>query len=493
MAAALGLAATAMAVPATEPMAQTAGWCRGWLGRADWARQCVSFDKNVKVLFVGDSITDFFKPGWGSKGGNVWTNHFGAKGDLYAMNLGVAGDRTEHVLWRLRAGQIDKTSAKVVVLMIGTNNIGQRPEEEETVVDTILGVKAVLDEIRARVPAAKVVLHPIFPRAEGNHIAERRRVELVNHELKRFADGKDVIWLDFNSRLLDSLGRYTKEMSEDALHPTEKGYVIWAEELVPHLRRLLGDANAVLPPVCPPTKKYVTLAYLDSPERSPLIPEMPFNWLNRLGQRRNQIYDARRTNGALIDVTFLGDSITMFWETTGKDVAKESFRNYRVLNAGFSGIGTQHLLWNIRCGGMLDGYFCRAVPLMIGTNNCGGKGGTPENVAAATVEIMTEIRARQPSARILYFPILPRGAKGDPQRAFTAKVNELVATKLSADDAVAKRIRPMLETIDLGAKFAAADGRLVDGLFSDGLHPTAKGYHVWAEAMLPALKKACGK
>ena len=114
-------------------------------------------------------------------------------------------------------------------------------------------------------------------------------------------------------------------------------------------------------------------------------------------------------------------------------------------------------------------------------------------MAAATVEIMTEIRARQPSARILYFPILPRGAKGDPQRAFTAKVNELVAAKLSADDAVAKRIRPMLETIDLGAKFAAADGRLVDGLFSDGLHPTAKGYQVWAEAMLPALKKACGK
>jgi len=491
--AATSFAGSAYAIPSTEPMVQTASWCRGWLQRAEYGKRCVACEQKTKVLFLGDSITDFFKPGWGSAGGNVWTNHFGAKGNCPAMDLGVSGDRTEHLLWRLRDGQIDKTSAKVIVLMIGINNILQRKEEDEPVVDTILGVKAVLDEVRKRAPQAKVILHPIFPCKDLTHLAERRRQELVSHELKKFADGKDIVWLDFNSRLLDAGGRYPAAMSKDGIHPTEPGYVIWAEELMPRIRMLLGEKDIVMPPECPPTKKYPTLEYLDNAERSPLVPELAFNWLNRIGQRRDQIFAARRDNGAYIDAVLLGDSITHHWETTGKGVFGTRLKDYRILNAGYSGAGTQHILWNLRYGGMLDGFICRAVTLMIGTNNYGGKNDTPEQVANATFEIMKEIRARQPGATLIYHPILPRDGKDDAHRAFNDQVNALVKARLESDDKSMKNLSRGVIRLDLAKAFLAAAGNLAEGAFGDKLHPTERGYAAWADALLPELKKACGK
>ena len=75
----------------------------------------------VGILFLGDSIT----AGWG-KAKPVWEEHYAKH---QAANFGIGGDRTQHVLWRIANGELDGIKPKVVVLMIGTNNIGYPAEE----------------------------------------------------------------------------------------------------------------------------------------------------------------------------------------------------------------------------------------------------------------------------------------------------------------------------------------------------------------------------
>lgn len=190
----------------------------------------------VDAVFVGDSITH----GWDRDGigRGVWFRSF-IKPGYKVVNLGFGGDRTEHTLWRISKGSLDGYKAKIVVLMIGTNNTGHRPIEKESPADTVAGVKAVLDAIRDRQREAKIILLPIFPRDETVDGPLRRRNEAVNAEIRKFADGERIIWLDFNKRFLTSDGRLTKEMMPDFLHPRAKGYGIWADEMTKAFERLL--------------------------------------------------------------------------------------------------------------------------------------------------------------------------------------------------------------------------------------------------------------
>jgi beta-glucosidase len=124
--------------------------------RLDEARAILAAGHRPELLFIGDSITQ----GWGDVGREVWQRHYDK---VHAVNLGIGGDRTENVLWRLQHGALDGQAPKVTVLMIGTNNTGQRAENPET---TAAGVKRLLDEIRQRLPGTQVLLLAIFPRGE---------------------------------------------------------------------------------------------------------------------------------------------------------------------------------------------------------------------------------------------------------------------------------------------------------------------------------------
>ena len=116
---------------------------------------CVT-NGGAKVVFIGDSITHF----WESNGKAQLAKYF-SEGDLKMLDLGTSADRTEHVLWRLTEGkELDGYEAKVVFLMIGTNNSGHFPFAEEPPVDTICGIREILKAIRAKQPNAIVVLSP---------------------------------------------------------------------------------------------------------------------------------------------------------------------------------------------------------------------------------------------------------------------------------------------------------------------------------------------
>ncbi len=207
----------------------------------DWLPRHQKMMKEVRaggapVVFVGDSITHFWE--WGGK--SVWDKYFG-KGPRRALNLGIAGDRTEHVLWRLTHGELDGFEAKVVVLMIGTNNTGHFPIEKEKPEDTIAGVKEILKVIHRKQPKAKIILCAIFPRGATAEDGARKRNDIVNKGLNELADRSSLItWFDIAPKYLKPDGTLPKELVHDLLHPSTAGYEVWAEALLPHLDKALG-------------------------------------------------------------------------------------------------------------------------------------------------------------------------------------------------------------------------------------------------------------
>ncbi len=179
------------------------------------------------------------------------------------------------------------------------------------------------------------------------------------------------------------------------------------------------------------------------------------------------------------DIVLAGDSITHRWERHGRDAYVQVTNELRVLNLGFGADNVKNLLWRFRSG-ELDGYRAKAVQLMIGTNN--GTSEPPEETAAQIRAALREIRARQPQAKILLCPILPRGTPDSVERGKNDAVNELL--KLLADGKT-------IVWTDWSGFFTLDDGRLKPGLNDDGLHPNAKGYAEWAKVALPVWKAAC--
>ena len=187
------------------------------------------------IEFIGDSITQ----GWERAGSNVWQHYYGGR---KCINMGVSGDRTEHVLWRFENGQLDGIKAKVAVVMIGTNNSGKNKDGSDTYTDSDIldGVVAIVQQIRTRQPDTKIVLLGIFPRNK-TFSSQRGRLLEINQALAKLDDGKNIFYLDFGSQLIEVDGTISKSIMPDALHPNEAGYNIWAAATEPKLKALLGE------------------------------------------------------------------------------------------------------------------------------------------------------------------------------------------------------------------------------------------------------------
>lgn len=99
------------------------------------------------------------------------------------------------------------------------------------------GVKAVVEAIRMKQPAARILLSPIFPRQASPKHRQRVRNDWINGQLHRLADGDKVVWLDFNSRFLTKDGVLTRELFPDLLHPAAEGYRIWLDAVSPYFKK----------------------------------------------------------------------------------------------------------------------------------------------------------------------------------------------------------------------------------------------------------------
>jgi lysophospholipase L1-like esterase len=178
-----------------------------------------------QILFIGDSINHFFTP-------EVFEEAYGSR---KAINLGFGWDRTENVLWRLEHGELDGISPKVAVVMIGTNNL-----QVNTNAEIVEGIRAICAEIHTRQPKTKILLLGVFPRGEKPGPL-RDRIAEINRSISALDGSNEVTYLDFGAKFLEPDGTISKETMHDFLHPTEKGYRIWVEEMEPALTKLLGS------------------------------------------------------------------------------------------------------------------------------------------------------------------------------------------------------------------------------------------------------------
>jgi lysophospholipase L1-like esterase len=195
-----------------------------------------AYEGKAQLAFIGDSITQ----GWeGGEAKKIWDEKFGA---YQPINLGISGDRTEHVLWRLANGNLGTLKPTVAVIMIGTNNTGhQQPGKYEcSAAQTAEGITQIVKTLREKWPETKILLLGVFPRGAKPDDAMRMQNVETNAIIQKLDDGRMVHYLDISKKFLAEDGTLPKEIMPDLLHLNGKGYQIWADAIEPKIKELGG-------------------------------------------------------------------------------------------------------------------------------------------------------------------------------------------------------------------------------------------------------------
>jgi lysophospholipase L1-like esterase len=196
------------------------------------ANLAVAKQGDAELLFMGDSITDFWRNADGNFAGKaVQEKYFG---QWKVANYGIAGDTTQGVLFRLRDGEGTGIKPRAIMLMIGTNNTGRNSAAE-----IAEGVGAVVLELQKDFPDARLLLLAIFPRGRATDPV-RDTIAEINKKIARLDDRKKVFYLDIGKGFLDASGNIPADVMSDGLHPTAKGYEIWAQAVVEPLTALMA-------------------------------------------------------------------------------------------------------------------------------------------------------------------------------------------------------------------------------------------------------------
>jgi lysophospholipase L1-like esterase len=159
----------------------------------------------------------------------VWLQHFPGQ---RVLNAGIASDRVEHILWRVKNGLFDKARPKVVILMGGINNLAI--SSPDAIAD---GLRQIIQEIQARSPKTRIIVQGLFPAGREATDHKRAKIRLANLRIASLADSQRVEYYEFGERFLGSDGWISKKIMFDYLHLTRAGYEIWASALESKLSR----------------------------------------------------------------------------------------------------------------------------------------------------------------------------------------------------------------------------------------------------------------
>jgi lysophospholipase L1-like esterase len=200
----------------------------------------------IDVYFLGDSITRRWQGTDYPEHKKNWDANFHG---WNAADFGWGGDTTRNVLWRLDHGELEGVHPQVIVLLIGTNNIGNNPRGDADALakDVAAGIRLILDRIDAQAPEAKVVLMGITPRNDDGVGGKKAMpiIDAINQRISEYADGERVVYLNINDQLADADGTLLEGVTEDGLHLSVKGYQIWADALTPLLTKWLGPRGEI--------------------------------------------------------------------------------------------------------------------------------------------------------------------------------------------------------------------------------------------------------
>jgi lysophospholipase L1-like esterase len=196
----------------------------------------------IDLYFEGDSITRR----WGTSDPQYKDFLANWKQNFYgwnAGNFGWGGDMVQNILWRLEDGELDGVHPKVIVLLAGSNNLGNvvPPDGGDAKVEEVTeGIKAILELMHRKAPEATIIVTGITPRNDGRlGTAMMPTIDRINAGLSRLAD-KKTRYLNINDKLADRDGKLLDGVTVDGLHLSVKGYQVWADALKPILTELLG-------------------------------------------------------------------------------------------------------------------------------------------------------------------------------------------------------------------------------------------------------------
>jgi lysophospholipase L1-like esterase len=223
---------------AIKPMPREGNWMKRHEGFVADAKK-----GGVDLVLLGDAQTE------------EWTRPLDAKAKrggkaIYdrelapfkPANLGLGGDKTQNLLWRVQNGELDGLKPKVILLLIGTNNSNGMDNSAEEIAD---GIKAIVAEIQKKAPDAKLLLLGILPRGKDPTVAgikaQRDKIKAVNDLIAKLDDGgKKVKYVDIGAKFLQPDGSISDEIMPNYLHLSEKGYQIFADAVKGPITELMG-------------------------------------------------------------------------------------------------------------------------------------------------------------------------------------------------------------------------------------------------------------
>ena len=187
----------------------------------------------IDCLLMGDSITDW----WRRTAPDLYAQLFEP---LNCANFGIAGDRTQGVLWRMENGELEGYSPRLMMLMIGTNNLSGRRSTPNTPAEVAMGIATIVTKFRTTFPDAKVLLLGVFPRGAEPTSPYREPIEQINELIANLDDGEYVRFMDIGQAFLEADGSISAEVMPDGLHPSARGYQIWADAVMPTFQEMMG-------------------------------------------------------------------------------------------------------------------------------------------------------------------------------------------------------------------------------------------------------------
>ncbi|SHK04791.1 Lysophospholipase L1 [Rubritalea squalenifaciens DSM 18772] len=221
---------------AIEPKQKLENDFYDWHQRHKAVLELVKKKQKVDLVFIGDSVTHMFGGEPKSSvaiGHKVWSQYYGQRN---AINLGFGWDRTQNVLWRIQNGELEGIHPKVVVLMIGTNNLtGTKNARANTPEEIVEAIHLICETIHDQLPDSKVLLLSVLPRKNPKHLEPIRE---INKLLSELPERDYRTFLDMSSEFADQNGHFGDKLRRDDVHPNQAGYEVWAKTMEPVLERL---------------------------------------------------------------------------------------------------------------------------------------------------------------------------------------------------------------------------------------------------------------